>query len=150
MGANANTFLQLREQDIITLYDATFTKKEAQKTGYNLAKQIIDGGEVSKHEALANLVRLSEVINNAITEIKESVIHEKVTILGVEFTPTNGRTMHNYKDDHLWNEINNKLKQREELLKVALKSDESIFDSEGVEVPKISTSYAKSSLTIKF
>ncbi len=150
MGATANTFLQLREQDIVTLYDATFTKKDAQKTGLNLAKTIIDGGEVSKHEALANLVRLNEVISNAITEIKESVIHEKVTILGVEFTPTNGRTMYNFKDDHLWNELNNKLKQREELLKVALKSDEIIFDSEGVEVPKVEVTNAKSSLTIKF
>ncbi len=150
MGATANTFLQLREQDIVTLYDATFTKKEAQQTGINLAKTIIDGGEVSKHEALANLVRLSEVINNAITEIKESVIHEKVTILGVEFTPTNGRIMYNFKDDYLWSELSNKLKQREELLKVALKSDEIIFDSEGVEVPKVEVTNAKSSLTIKF
>ena len=150
MGANANTFLQLREQDIVTLYDATFTKKDAQQTGLKLAKTIIDGGEVSKHEALANLVRLSEVISNAITEIKESVIHEKVTILGVEFTPLNGRTMYNFKDDHLWNDLSNKIKQREELLKVALKSDEIIFDSEGVEVPKVEVTNAKSSLTIKF
>lgn len=150
MGANSETFLQLREQDIVTLYDATFTKKEAQKTGLNLAKQIIDGGEVSKHEALANLVRLNEVISNAITEIKESVSNEKATVLGVEFTPVNGRTMYDFKSDHLWSELNNKLKQREELLKVALKSDEVIFDSEGIEVPKIETSFSKSSLTIKF
>ena len=150
MGQSSEQFLQLREQDIVTLYDATFTKKEAQQTGVNLAKQIIDGGEVSKHEALANLVRLNEVISNAITEIKESVSNEKVTVLGVEFTPVNGRTMYNFKDDHTWNDLNNKLKQREELLKVALKSDETIFDNEGIEVPKVSTSYTKSSLTIKF
>lgn len=150
MGQSAEQFLQLREQDIVTLYDATFTKKEAQKTGLNLAKQIINGGEVSKHEALANLVRLNEVISNAITEIKESVSNEKVTVLGVEFTPVNGRTMYDFKSDHLWSELNNKLKQREELLKVALKSDETIFDSEGIEVPKIETTNSKSSLTIKF
>lgn len=150
MGQSSEQFLQLREQDIVTLYDATFTKKEAQKTGLNLAKQIIDGGEVSKHEALANLVRLNEVVSNAITEIKESVSNEKVTVLGVEFIPVNGRTMYDFKSDHLWSELNNKLKQREELLKVALKSDEVIFDSEGIEVPKIETSFSKSSLTIKF
>lgn len=150
MGQSSEQFLQLREQDIVTLYDATFTKKEAQTTGINLAKQIIDGGEVSKHEALANLVRLNEVISNAITEIKESVSNEKVTVLGVEFTPVNGRTMYNFKEDYTWNDLNNKLKQREELLKVALKSDETIFDNEGIEVPKIGTSFTKSSLTIKF
>ncbi|MFM2203625.1 MAG: Flavobacterium phage vB FspS morran9 [Bacteroidota bacterium] len=150
MGASSETFLQLREQDIVTLYDATFTKKEAQKTGLQLAKQIIDGGEVSKHEALANLVRLNEVITNAITEIKESVSNEKVTVLGVEFTPMNGRVMYDFKDDEVWLSLNNKLKQREELLKVALKSDETIFDSEGCEVPKVNINYSKSSLTIKF
>lgn len=150
MGANSEAFLQLREQDIVTLYDASFTKKEAQQTGLNLAKQIIDGGQVSKHEALANLVRLNEVITNAITEIKESVANEKVTILGVEFTPTNGRIMYDFKQDEVWSALNNKLKQREELLKTALKSDDVIFDSEGCEVPKVDTSFSKSSLTIKF
>jgi hypothetical protein len=150
MGASKEMFLQLREQDIVTLYDATFTKKEAQQTGVNLAKQIVDGGEVSKHEALANLVRLNEVISNAITEIKESVSNEKVTVLGVEFTPVNGRTMYDFKEDEVWLYLNNKLKQREELLKTALKSDEIIFDSEGCEVPKVSVNYSKSSLTIKF
>ncbi|MFM2204446.1 MAG: Flavobacterium phage vB FspS morran9 [Bacteroidota bacterium] len=150
MGVNSETFLQLREQDIVTLYDATFTKKEAQKTGLNLATQIINGGEVSKHEALANLVRLNEVISNAITEIKESVIFEKVTVLGVEFTPTNGRIMYNFKEDFVWNELNNKIKQREDLLKVALKSDDTIYDSEGIEVTKVTTTNSKSSLIIKF
>ena len=150
MESAKEMFLQLREQDIVTLYDATFTKKEAQQTGVNLAKQIVDGGEVSKHEALANLVRLNEVISNAITEIKESVSNEKVTVLGVEFTPVNGRTMYDFKEDEVWLYLNNKLKQREELLKTALKSDEIIFDSEGCEVPKVSVNYSKSSLTIKF
>ncbi len=150
MGANSQTFLSLREQDIVTLYDATFSKKEAQSTGIQLAKQIIDGGEVSKHEALANLVRLNEVIANAITEIKQSVENEKVTVLGVEFTPMNGRIMYDFKDDEVWLSLSNKLKQREELLKVALKSDETIFDSEGCEVPKVNINYSKSSLTIKF
>lgn len=150
MGQNSETFLQLREQEIATLYDATFTKKEAQQVGFNLAKQIIDGGEVSKHECLANLVRLSEVIGNAITELKESVSNEKVTILGVEFTPTNGRTMYNFKEDEVWNSLSKKLKDREELLKVALKSDETIFDSEGCEVSKITTTNSKSSLVVKF
>lgn len=143
-------FLQLREQDIVTLYDATFTKKEAVKTGVNLAKSISENGNVSKHEALANLVRLNEVINNAITELKVSVADEKCTILGVEFTPMNGRTMYEFKQDEVWSDLSKKLKQREDLLKTALKSDETIYDSEGCEVPKVEINYSKSSLTIKF
>jgi hypothetical protein len=150
MGATKNTFLELKEQEIATLYDATFTKKEAQKTGVNLAKQIIDGGNFGKHECLANLVRLNEVINNAITELKQSVSDEKITVMGVEFTPMNGRTMYSFSEDELHTQLTTKLKQREELLKLATKSDESIYDSDGVEVPKVSINYSKSSLTIKF
>ena len=39
-------------------------------------------------------------------------------------------------------------KAREELLKVAQKS--TIYDDEGVEVPKVSVSYNKDSLVVKF
>lgn len=150
MGASKDLFLQMREEQLATLYDSTFTKKEAVNTGKQLADNIINGGNVSKHEALANLVRLNEVVSIAISELKENVCFEKVSILGVEFTPTNGRTMINYKEDEVWQELSNQLKQREELLNVALSQSEPFYDSEGVEVPKVSKKNAKSSLTIKY
>ena len=140
----------MREADIVSLYDATFTKKEAIKTGQNLAQNIIDNGNVSKHEALANLVRLQEVVSNAVSVLKDSVSDEKVSLLGVEFAPMNGRSMPQFSDDEVWQDLSKKLKQREELLKVAMKSDEPIYDNEGVEVPKISCNFSKSSLNIKW
>lgn len=143
-------FLQMREHEIATLYDSTFTKREAINTGVNLAKSIIDNGNVSKHEALANFIRLNEVISNTISILKESVNLDKVTVLGVEFTPMNGRSMPQFSDDQTWCEINDKLKEREELLKVAMKSKDEIYDSVGVLVPKISVKYSKDSLTIKY
>jgi hypothetical protein len=150
MGASKELFLQMREQDFATLYDATFSKKQAISTGKQLADNVINGGNVSKHEVLANLVRLSEVVNSAITELKDNVCFEKVSVLGVEFTPMNGRTMYNFKEDEVYNQLATELKQREELLKVALNQSEAFYDSEGVEVPKVSKTSAKSSLTIKF
>ena len=42
------------------------------------------------------------------------------------------------------------MQQREELLKLALKSNEPIYDSEGVEVPKVSVKYASDSLQVKY
>lgn len=150
MGASKDLFLQMREEQFATLYDATFTKKDAINTGKQLADNIINGGNVSKHKALANLVRLNDVVSTAITELKDNVCFEKVSVLGVEFTPTNGRTMINYKEDEVWQELSDQLKQREELLKVALSQSEPFFDSEGVEVPKVSKSSAKSGLTIKY
>jgi hypothetical protein len=50
----------------------------------------------------------------------------------------------------MWSQLKHKLQQREELLKLALKSDETIYDSEGVEVPKVSVKYASDSLTVKY
>jgi hypothetical protein len=150
MERTEDMFLEMREADIVSLYDATFTKKEAIKTGQNLAQNIIDNGNVSKHEALANLVRLQEVVNNAVSLLKDSVSDEKVSLLGVEFTPMNGRSMPQFSEDEVWQDLSKKLKQREELLKVAMKSDEPIYDNDGVEVPKISCNYSKSSLNIKW
>jgi hypothetical protein len=41
MGANSETFLQLRAQDFVTMYDASFTKKEAQKVGLKLVTDLL-------------------------------------------------------------------------------------------------------------
>lgn len=150
MGQSKNLLMQMRETDIVSLYDATFTKKEAQTTGANLANEIAENGNVSKHEALANLLRLNEVISSAIEVLKSKVSDEKTIVLGVEFVPNNGRAMMQYKDDAVWCELSEKLKERENLLKLATNSKDEIYDSEGVQVPKISVNYSKSSLTIKF
>jgi hypothetical protein len=50
----------------------------------------------------------------------------------------------------MWQQLKHKLSQREELLKIALKSDEPIYDSEGVEVPKVSVKFASDSLAVKY
>lgn len=147
MKTSKDYFLQLQEQGA-SLYDATFTKKDAQKTGVELAQKVLDNGNVSKHEFLANMIRLSEVIGKAIETIKSEVSSEKVKVLGVEFTPTNGRKMLNYSDCPIWQQLNKDLKDREELLKLA--QSQEVLDAYGNEVPKVSVSYAKDSLNIKF
>jgi hypothetical protein len=145
-----NQFLELREQEVANLYPATFTKKEAIKTGQNLAQNIIDGGNISKHTALANLVRLNEVISNAVGVLKDAVKDIKANEMGIEFNPTNGRQIIQYSEDPIYAEIQKQLKDREELLKVALKTDSPFYDSEGIEVPKVSVKYAADSLTVKY
>jgi hypothetical protein len=145
-----NQFLELREQEVANLYPATFTKKEAIKTGQNLAQNIIDGGNISKHTALANLVRLNEVISNAVGVLKDVVKDIKANEMGIEFNPTNGRQIIQYSEDPIYAEIQKQLKDREELLKVALKTDSPFYDSEGIEVPKVSVKYSADSLTIKY
>ena len=66
----------------------------------------------------------------------------------MEFTRKDGAKKLNYSEDLYYSNLQTKLKAREELLKVAQKS--TIYDDEGVEVPKVSISHNKDSLMVKF
>lgn len=139
----------MRAEEMATLYDSTFTKKEATATGVNLVKAVLEAGEVDKMHFGANLARLNEVISSALSTFRESIIDtEKVTALGVEFSPVNGGNTINYSEDEVYQVLKNDLDSRTELLKLAQKQD--VFDAYGNQVPKVSTTPRKSSITIKF
>lgn len=142
-------FELMREQEIQT---SNFlpTKKEIENSGRLFAKQILSHGEIDKYELFSQAERLANVTANIRDEIKSHLPREKHSFFGIEVTPVNGRTMIQFQDDLVWSELKEKMQQREELLKVALKSDESTYDSEGFEVPKVSVKYSADSLTIKY
>jgi hypothetical protein len=141
----------MRAQEMATLYDSTFTKREASETGANLTKAVLEAGEVDKMHFGANLARLNEVISSALSTFRDSIIDtEKVKALGVEFNPVNGGETLNYKDDEVYLTLFNDLKEREELLKLAYKAKSSYFDQYGNIIPKVSSTPRKSSITIKF
>jgi hypothetical protein len=148
MGASSNTFLELREHDFVSMYDATFTKKQAILTGKRMVDNLLENGNVDTMQFTANLARLNEVISTALAEIRKHIPEEKQTILGVEFTPVNGGNTLNYSDDEVYNVLKADLDARVELLKLAQK--QSVLDTYGNEVPKVSTTPRKSSITIKF
>ena len=148
MGANSETFLELRAEDFVTMYDASFTKKEAQKVGLKLVTDLLDNGNVDKMEFIANLARLSEVVGTAMTEARKHITEEKQTVMGVEFTPVNGGNTINYSEDPIYQELKADLDARAELLKLAQK--QSVIDMYGNDVPVVSTTPRKSSITIKF
>lgn len=142
-------FFEMRAEQMTALYDSTFTKKDAIKTGENLIDSILESGEVDIMQLGANLVRLQQVISSAVDKFRNHIIDtEKVTVLGVEFTPTNGGNTINYSDDEIWQTLKKDLDDRTELLKLAQKQP--AFDAYGNEVLKVSTTPRKSSVTIKF
>ncbi len=143
-------FFQMRAEEMAQMYDATFTKKEAKKQGVQLVKNVLENGNVTLHDLMANIVRLKEVVNSAESELRKNLPEEEVEIMGVKFSPKNGGNTINFKDDEVWSNLKNKLKNREDLLKTALKNDEAIYDNEGVEVPKVSKTPRKDSITITF
>jgi len=148
MSATGEMFLQMRADEIVQMYDSTFTKKEAIKTGTNLALNVFESGEVSPAEVLANLSRLKWVIDAAETTMRSKLeIYDKQIILGLEFNYVNGGNTINYADDEVYATIKADLDARAELLKLAQKQE--ILDLYGNLVPKVSTTPRKSSITIK-
>lgn len=148
MGATGEMFLQMRANEIVQMYDSSFTKKEAIKTGTDLALNVFESGEVSPAEVLANLSRLKWVIDAAETTMRSKLeIYDKQIILGLEFNYVNGGNTINYSDDEIYSTIKADLDARTEQLKMAQKQD--TFDAYGNQVPKVSTTPRKSSITIK-
>ena len=125
-------------------------KKEIEFSSKEFAKKLIDSGELDKQEAFAQAERLSLAITNVRDELKKSLPRENQTFYGIEIIPVSGRQMIQYNEDLVWSELKEKLSQREELLKVALKTNEPFYDSEGCEVPKVSVKYSADSLTVKY
>jgi len=142
-------FFEMRAEQMTALYDSTFTKKDAIKTGENLIDSVLESGEVDIMQLGANLARLQQVIGSAMDKFRNHIIDtEKVKVLGVEFSPVNGGNTINYAEDEVYQVLKNDLDSRTELLKLAQKQD--VFDAYGNQVPKVSTTPRKSSITIKF
>lgn len=139
----------MRANELVTMYDQSFTKKEATATGKKLVESIFENGEVEPMEIWANIARLKEVVNSADAEFRlKTDLFEKQNYLGVEFNYVNGGNTINYDDDEIYKTLKQDLKDREELLKLAQKQPS--FDAYGNEVPKVSTTPRKSSITLKF
>jgi len=141
-------FFEMRAEEMATLYDSSFTKKEAIKTGEELVQNVLDNGQVSILELTCSLVRLQEVVSSAVTKLRNHLPAEKTELMGVTFTPTNGGNTVNYADDEIYRTIKADLVARTEQLKLAQKQD--TYDAYGNQVPKVSTTPRKDSITIKF
>ena len=140
-------FLMMREQEV-TAANFLPSKKEIQQSSKKFIDDLIDSGEVDKLELFSQAVRINEALSIVTDSLKKSLPHEKAQAYGIEIVPTNGRQMIQYIEDPIWQQLNNDLKAREELLKLALKQD--MFDAYGNPVPKVSVKYAADSLQVKY
>jgi hypothetical protein len=123
--------------------------------GINAIVEAVENGVVNPLDAFASFNKLEKLFKEAKVKIDELARDEAekytaktFTFGNVEFTRKDGAKKLNYSEDLLYSNLQAKLKAREELLKVAQKS--TIYDDEGVEVPKVSISYNKDSLMVKF
>ena len=137
-------FLQIREQEA---FDFSATKKAIVERGQNFIKAVKNDGEIDKFELLTKVVRLKEFVNTLDSELRKEFT-EKCSGYGVELVLVSGRKMLQFAEDPIYAELQAKLKAREELLKAAQNS--TIYDEEGIEVPKVSVKYSADSLQVKF
>ena len=142
-------FLMMREQEIQT-QNFLPNKKEIQFSAKEFITGILDSGESDKVELFAQAKRMSEALEVVTTELLKSLPQENFEAFGLKGTYRNGGDSVNYKEDLVYSDLQKQLKDREELLKLALKSSNPIYDHEGIEVPKCSTTPRKSSLSITF
>jgi len=147
--SNKDLFQMMREQEVQT-QNFLPNKKEIQFSATKFITDVIDGGEVDKYELLAQAKRMQEALDVITAKILEVVPQENFEAFGLKGTFRNGGETINYKDDFKWSEIKEKLNEREMLLKVALKSNSSIYDADGVEVTRVSTSPRKDTLAISW
>jgi hypothetical protein len=144
--------LQAKEHDYQTAQPNVIEKT---MQGINAIVQAVEAGVVNPLDAFASFNKLEKLFKEAKVKIDELARDEAekytaktFTFGNVEFTRKDGAKKLNYAEDLLYSNLQMQLKAREELLKVAQKS--TIYDDEGVEVPKVSISYNKDSLMVKF
>jgi hypothetical protein len=145
--------LQAKEHDYETAQPKNVIEKTTQ--GINAIVEAVENGVVNPLDAFASFNKLEKLFKEAKVKIDELARDEAekytaktFTFGNVEFTRKDGAKKLNYSEDLLYSNLQAQLKAREELLKVAQKS--TIYDDEGVEVPKVSISYNKDSLVVKF
>jgi len=142
-------FTLMREQEIAT-NNFLPTKKEIQLSAKKLVDNIVEKGEHNIYELFAQSSRLNEALNVIYSEIKSQLPDENFESFGIKGQFRSGGSVANYEEDEVYAEIKQQLNDRKTLLDAALKTNEIFFDSEGVEVPKVSKIERKSSLAISF
>lgn len=148
---NNTDLLTLDAEVIITMYHHEFSKKQAVKTGQEWVSQIFDEGELDPLKVFSNIVRLKEVVNSADKAFRDRLdLSNPESVNGVSFKQNNGTQRLNYSDDFVYAELERHLADRQELLKTAFNSKDVIYDSMGADVPKVSCSYTKPSITVTF
>lgn len=142
MGASSREFLMMREEETTgQLYVPTLPKKEVVEKAKKDVANILEGGEVELANAFVDATRISEYLTTFVKELKQHITEDEygknyeVKGASISFRNTGDRL--DYDADPVYAELKAKLKDRQALLKTAYKSKEMIFDSEGVEVPKV-------------
>ena len=132
------------------------SKKMLQNFADEMITSIINSGELNTLDALGTITKMKDFLEVIDMKLRNEAMNElssekdAFVSSNVSFQYREGMRRLNVNDDHVIQDLNEQIKQRKELLKVAEHSSEQIFDHEGNEVPKVGYSYTKDSIVIKY
>jgi len=153
MGASSREFLMMRmEEESGDLYVPALPKKEIKEKAEKDAKVLIEENKVYLDDVLVDATRVNEYLSTFIKTLRSEIVESetKDKVKGVEISFKNAPTRLNYKEDTTWQELKEKLTERESLLKHAEKSKEPVYDSDGAEVPRVSRSGGGQVINLKY
>jgi hypothetical protein len=140
--------------DLVVTKESIIPSMESQ---INTLIQGVESGVISGLEVFAVFRKLEGLFQDAKKRIDmlaqdeaEQYPDKTFKVGGIEFTKKEGNKRLQFLEDAVCADLAEKLKQRQDLVKLATNSKDMIFDSEGCEVPKVSIKFDKSSLTVKY
>ena len=156
MSSSSREFLMMREEEETgQLYVPALPKKDIKKKAQEDVKTLLDGGNTDIAEAYTDATRISEYLKTFVSELKDHLTPEQYgksyEVKGAEISFRGTGDRLDYDSDTTYSDIKKQLKDREELLKLAYKSKDVIYDSDGAEVPKVGIKTpSKETVVIKY
>lgn len=130
------------------------SKKELEAEGAKRAAELMDAGDINEFKALASAERLKSFAESFAKQLRKDIVavpEKNYKAHGCEFSISNTGDRLDYEQDDVYKSLKEQLKAREELLKVAYKQKEAMYDADGVEIPKVGVkSYGSEVLKLKF
>ena len=153
MGANAKEFLLMRmEEETGQMFVPVMTKKQIESKAEMDVLNICDEGELYLDDVLIDATRISHYLA-AFTKVLRSKINSsevRPELKGAKILFRSTGSKLNYSEDAEWQRLKNLLDARQELLKMAEKSSEKVFDSKKKLVPKVSRIGGGESIVISY
>lgn len=130
------------------------SKYDIQLEAQNQLQQIWDAGETDEFKLLAITERNKTFWDTFSSEVRAKINdtpEKSYKAFGCEFAMRNTGDRLDYAADTIYAQIQEQLKEREALLKIAFKSTNPIYDEHGAEVPKVPVkTFGKETLIVKF
>lgn len=156
MGATGKEFLLMRmNEETQEYFVPTMSKKDIVTKAKDDAEAIMNEGDKDTASVYMDAVRMSEYLAEFAKVLKSNITEDEYgktyDVKGATISFRNSGDRLDYASDLVYAKLQEKLKEREALLKLAFKSKDMIFDSEGVEVQKVHIkTFGTDSVVVKF